>query len=100
MNAGIHFRTAGVGPFTVTELPMRLHLKVLQDYPEPGIDRAAGYLGHAVSNGSGEPIGRDAVLELPAALFNQLMDAYMDVSRRTVDQPGQDAEGSGAEGNA
>jgi len=80
--SAVVFRNKQVGPYTVTELPMRLHLQVLKDFPDGGLERASGYLGYAVSNGTGEPIGRDAVLELPPAWFNQLMDAYMQVSQR------------------
>ncbi|SCK49021.1 hypothetical protein VAR608DRAFT_4872 [Variovorax sp. HW608] len=97
---GVVFRSQRVGDFVVHELSMRLHLQVMKDYPEPGIERAAGYLGHAVSNGTGEPIGRDAVLDLPPALFNELMEAYTEVSKRYETQPeGKQPEGS-AEGNA
>lgn len=96
----VNFRSKQVDDFTVTELSMRLHLLVLKECPQAGIERAAGYLGYAVTNGSAQPIGRDAALELPPALFNELMDAYMEVSKR-YEQPQQDASKEGsAEGNA
>jgi hypothetical protein len=87
MTGAVNFRTTQVGQFTVRELPMRLHLRVIKDHPEGGVERAAGYLGHAVSNGSAEPLGLEAVLDMPPALFNQLMDAYMEVTRRYDEPP-------------
>lgn len=92
-----------VGQYTVRELSMRENLDAQREHPAPGIERAAGYLGRAVSNGDDCPIGEAAVLELSGAWFNALLDAFNNVSRRAIDgTPLPDtplSEETSAEGN-
>ena len=78
--ATLELREKTVGPYTVRELPMRATMRILDEHPEGGSLRSAAMLGAAVYNGSGEPLGMDAVLDLGTGLYQMLMEAYSEVS--------------------
>lgn len=87
----IALRERRVGPFTVRELPMRETMRILADYPAASADRGAAMLGAATFNGSAEPLGL-AVLDLGTGVYQQLMEAFQEVSGR-MEFP-EDAEGN------
>ena len=87
-------REKKVGPFTVRELSMRKNLECVRTHADNS-ERSIAMLGQAVYNGSGEPIGTEAVLDLGVGWFNTLSEALREVSER----PAAPDEEARAEGN-
>ena len=85
-------REKAVGPFTVRELTMRAILEVQRTHPEADNARVTAMLGAAVFNGSATPLG-DAVLDLGASTYNELLEAFVELNGRP-ESKAEDAPGN------
>lgn len=69
-----------VGAYTVKELSLRQLMDLQEQHPEGGKAMTVAMMGAMVHNGTGQPIGADAALDLPARVAMKLQAAVTELT--------------------